>query len=130
MATALLAGDGDRRQAAIEHCVRAKARFVADDPDDTAGTRALLNFGHSFGHAIEAVGGHRVLHGEAVAVGMVLAFDFSVELGLCPAADADRVHAHLRGAGLPTRLGDLGLAGQGPAIVTAMLADKKASAAA
>lgn len=124
----LLAGDGDHRRAAIEHCVRAKARYVADDPDDTAGSRALLNFGHSFGHAIEVVGGHRVLHGEAVSVGMVLAFDFSVELGLCPAANADRVHVHLRGAGLPTCIGDLGLDGQGPAIVTAMLADKKAQA--
>jgi 3-dehydroquinate synthase len=124
----LLAGDGDLRRTAIEHCVRAKARFVAADPNDTSGTRALLNFGHSFGHAIEAVAGHRALHGEAVAVGMVLAFDFSVEGGLCPAADADRVRTHLQAAGLPTRIGDLGLGGQGAAILTAMLADKKARA--
>jgi 3-dehydroquinate synthase len=124
----LLAGNGDRLRTAIEHCVRAKARFVAADPDDTAGTRALLNFGHSFGHAIEAVAGHRVLHGEAVAVGMVFAFAFSVELGLCPAADADRVRAHLQAAGLPARLGDIGLTGRGAAILTAMLTDKKAQA--
>ena len=123
----LLAGDGDLRRAAITHCVRAKARFVAADPDDTSGTRALLNFGHSFGHAIEAVAGHRVLHGEAVAVGMTLACDFSVGLGLCPAADADRVRAHFQAVGLPTRLGDLGLK-EGAAILTAMLADKKAQA--
>lgn len=125
---ALLIDNGGLRRTAIEHCVRAKARFVAADPDDTSGTRALLNFGHSFGHAIEAVAGHRVLHGEAVSLGMVLAFAFSVELGLCPVEAADRVRAHLQSSGLPTRISALGLDGQGTAIVTAMLADKKAQA--
>ena len=90
--------------------------------------RALLNFGHTFGHAIEAVAGHQVLHGEAVAVGMALAFGLSVELNLCPAADAERVRAHLQGAGLPTRLENAGLQACGAAILGAMLADKKAQA--
>ena len=124
----LLAGDGEIRRSAIEHCVRAKNRFVTADPDDTTGIRALLNFGHSFGHAIEAVAGHAVLHGEAVAVGMTLAFDFSTELKLCPAGDAARTRANFQAVGLPTGIGDVGLDGQGAAIFAAMLADKKAEA--
>jgi 3-dehydroquinate synthase len=123
---AVLSGGGIARCAAIEHCVRAKARFVTADPDDSAGTRALLNFGHSFGHAIEAVAGHSVLHGEAVAIGLTMAFDLSTELGLCPSADAERVRSHLQAAGLPTALGDVGLQGQSAATFKAMLSDKKA----
>jgi 3-dehydroquinate synthase len=122
----LLDGDRDMRRVAIERCVRAKARFVTADPDDTAGTRALLNFGHSFGHAIEAVAGHGILHGEAVAIGMALAFELSTELGLCSAADADRMRVHLQAVGLPIRTGDVGLEAQGAAIFRAMLSDKKA----
>jgi 3-dehydroquinate synthase len=124
----LLEGDRETRRSAIEHCVRAKARFVTADPDDTAGTRALLNFGHTFGHAIEALAGHQLPHGEAVAVGMTMAFDFSVELGICPAADVQRVRAHLKALGLPTDRSNAGLEGQGAAILRAMLSDKKASA--
>ena len=120
----LLDVDREVRRLAIEYCVSAKARFVAADPDDTGGTRALLNFGHTFGHAIEALAGHALLHGEAVAVGMALAFAFSVELGICPASDADRVRAHLEAVGLPTRPG----ATDGDAIYRALLSDKKASA--
>ena len=97
---ALLAGDGATRLHAIETCVRAKAALVAGDERDTKGRRALLNFGHSFGHAIEAETGMR--HGEAVAIGMALAFRLSVDRGLCPAADADRAIAHLAAMGLPT----------------------------
>lgn len=124
----LLDGDRETRRSAIEHCVRSKTRFVTADPEDSLGTRALLNLGHTFGHAIEAVAGHDVLHGEAVAIGMMLAFDFSVELSLCPAADAERVRAHLQAAGLPTRLENAGLQARGAAILAAMLADKKAQA--
>ena len=124
----LLESNGDLRREAIEHCVRTKARFVSADPNDTIGTRALLNFGHSFGHAIEAVAGHGVLHGEAVAIGMTLAFEFSVELGLCAHADAERVGAHLRYVGLPTSLGDVSLHAKGAAVFEAMLSDKKAQA--
>jgi 3-dehydroquinate synthase len=125
-AEAVLAGDPAARRAAIEHCVKAKARFVAADPNDTGGTRALLNLGHTFGHAIEALAGGRLLHGEAIAVGMTLAFQFSAELGLCPPDEANRVKAHLGSAGLPTTLAEAGV--QGPAVFDAMLSDKKATA--
>ena len=121
---ALLAGNGIARCAAIEHCVRAKARFVAADPNDTIGTRALLNLGHSFGHAIEAVAGQAMLHGEAVAMGMTLALQFSAELGFCSIDDADRLETHLWAAGLPTTLGKL----DPDAVYAAMLSDKKATA--
>ncbi|MCL6684324.1 3-dehydroquinate synthase [Sphingomonas alba] len=124
---AVIAGAGTARRAAIEHCIRAKARFVSADPEDTLGTRALLNLGHTFGHAIEALAGQNLLHGEAVAIGMVLAFEFSAELGLCPADDTERVKTHLRSAGLPVRIADVGLIG--PAIFAAMRADKKWTAA-
>jgi 3-dehydroquinate synthase len=97
---ALLAGDRAARLHAIETCVRAKTGSVAGDERDTLGRRALLNFGHSFGHAIEAETG--MAHGEAVAIGMVLAFRLSVERGLCPPADLARVTAHLEAIGLPT----------------------------
>lgn len=120
--TYLLAGDRQFHRFAIEHCIRAKARFVTVDPDDTKGTRALLNFGHTFGHAIEALAGHILLHGEAVAIGMALAFAFSVELGICPASDAERVCAHLKAVGLPIRPRVI----EGAAIYRAMLSDKKA----
>jgi 3-dehydroquinate synthase len=122
----VLHGDRIARCAAIEHCVRAKARFVAADPDDKEGTRALLNFGHTFGHAIEALAGHTILHGEAVAVGMALAFQFSETLGHCPADDVRRVQAHLDAAGLPTTLAAVGLGGRQRDLVAVMAHDKKA----
>lgn len=100
---ALLAGDRDARLHAIETCVRAKTALVAGDERDTKGKRALLNFGHSFGHAIEAETGLR--HGEAVAIGMVLALRLSVERGLCPPADLERVVAHFAAVGLPVSTG-------------------------
>jgi 3-dehydroquinate synthase len=97
---ALLAGDAAARLHSIETCVRAKAAIVAEDERETTGRRALLNFGHSFGHAIEAETG--ILHGEAVAIGMAMAFRLSVERGLCPAEESARAIAHLEGMGLPT----------------------------
>lgn len=124
----LLDGDAQARRSAIEHCVRAKARFVAADPDDTNGTRALLNFGHTFGHAIEALAGGALPHGEAVAIGMVMAFDLSTEIANCTQSDAERVRAHLQSIGLPTQLSEIGLRAQRDAMLQAMLADKKASA--
>ena len=96
----LLAGDSAAQLHAIEYCVRAKANYVAGDERDLAGQRALLNFGHSFGHAIEAETG--ILHGEAVAIGMIMAFDLSVERGYCSPSDAERVFRHLEQVGLPT----------------------------
>jgi len=96
---ALLAGNAAARLHAIETCVAAKAALVSGDERDTTGKRALLNFGHSFGHAIEAETGMR--HGEAVAIGMAMALRLSVERGLCPAEDAERAISHLASVGLP-----------------------------
>ena len=74
-----------------------------------AGKRALLNLGHTFAHAFEAIAGYdgRLLHGEAVGTGMVLAYDLAVEMGLCPGQDAGRARAHIAASGLTTRLADL-----------------------
>ena len=98
---ALLAGDEAARLRAVEASVRAKISYVADDERDTKGQRALLNFGHTFGHAVESLSG--LPHGEAVAIGMAMAFRFSASLGLCPEADAKRVEGHLAAVGLPAR---------------------------
>jgi 3-dehydroquinate synthase len=122
-ATTLLAGDDAARLHAIETCVRAKAAIVAEDEMETTGRRALLNFGHTFGHAIEAETGFGMLHGEAVAVGMVLAFRLSAERGLCGDEEAQRVAAHLEAAGLPTRLESA----SAERLVQRMAGDKKAS---
>ena len=100
---ALVGGDVGRRLHAITYAVRSKARTVAEDERES-GKRALLNLGHTFGHAIEAALGYSeaLLHGEAVAIGMVLAFDLSARLGLCPPEDAARVRRHIAAVGLPT----------------------------
>lgn len=124
----ILDGNRPARRTAIEHCARAKARLVAADPGDTNGQRALLNLGHTFGHAIEALAGNSVLHGEAVAVGMCLAFHFSEFLGLSPSADDRRLRKHLAAIGLPTSLPEVGLAGRGRELLTMMAHDKKAAA--
>jgi 3-dehydroquinate synthase len=107
---AVLAGDAAARTYAIEQNCLAKARIVAADERETTDLRALLNLGHTFGHALEAETGFGpdLLHGEAVAAGMALAFDLSVRLGLCPAADAARVRTHLGSVGLPMRLRAIG----------------------
>jgi len=99
---------GPAREHAIAVCCRAKAGIVARDERES-GERALLNLGHTFGHALEAAAGYsdRLLHGEAVALGMVLAFEFSARRGLVDGAQAARAAAHLAAAGLPTRLGDV-----------------------
>ncbi len=91
------------RRAIVTSC-EAKARIVAADEKE-GGVRALLNLGHTFGHALEAEMGYgdRLLHGEAVSIGMTLAFELSARLGHCPAPDASRVAAHLAAVGLPTR---------------------------
>ncbi len=96
------------REHAIAVCCRAKAAIVARDERET-GERALLNLGHTFGHALEAGAGFssRLLHGEAVALGMALAFEFSARKGLISAADAARACAHLAAVGLPTHLKDV-----------------------
>jgi 3-dehydroquinate synthase len=96
------------REHAIAVCCRGKADIVARDERET-GERALLNLGHTFGHALEAGCGFsdRLLHGEAVSLGMALAFEFSAQKGLLAASDADRAIAHLAAVGLPTHLKDV-----------------------
>ncbi len=96
------------REHAIAVCCRGKAGIVARDERET-GERALLNLGHTFGHALEAGAGFsdRLLHGEAVALGIVLAFEFSARKGLISDADAARARAHLAAVGLPTHVGQV-----------------------
>ena len=120
----LLAGHHEYREEAIWQSVAAKARMVEADITDRNGARALLNFGHTFGHALESAAGlGTLLHGEAVAVGMVLAFDLSAELGLCPHDDARRVRAHLAAVGLPTTIAETGV--DRAALLPLMRTDKK-----
>jgi 3-dehydroquinate synthase len=122
---------GTAREQAIATSCRAKAAIVARDERETA-ERALLNLGHTFGHALEAVTGFsdRLFHGEGVAVGMALAAEFSASLGMIPRAAADRIARHLACVGLPTHLQDIaGFAQDGPAdadaLVALMAQDKK-----
>ena len=120
----VLAGHAENLPHAIAHAVTAKVRLVAGDERDRTGQRALLNLGHSFAHAIEAEAGlGRVLHGEAVAVGMVLALRFSAALGHCGESEAGRVEALLAKAGLPTTLAAAGVRGE--ALLAPMVRDKK-----
>ena len=121
----LIDSDAKVREHGIATSVAFKAAIVAEDERETTGRRALLNLGHTFAHALEAETGFSdaLLHGEAVALGMVLAFRFSAERGLCSTADADRVAAHLGAVGLPTRLEF----GTGAALAAHMANDKKAS---
>ncbi len=114
---------------AIERAVAIKARIVAADERES-GERALLNLGHTFGHAFEAEAGfgETLKHGEAVGLGCALAFRFSAELGLCPGQDATRAVAAVTAAGLPAQVADLA-GGPYPAraLVGHMAQDKKAS---
>jgi len=100
----VLAGERDAQRYAIAESCRAKAAVVAADERE-AGRRALLNLGHTFGHALEAVCGYdsRLLHGEAVSMGLVMAFELSVRLGHARTADAERLRRHLETVGLPVR---------------------------
>ena len=126
---AVIAGDPDARAHAVSRSITAKARVVAADPTERRDIRALLNLGHTFGHALEAERGYDggLLHGEAVATGMALAFGFAVSIGQCPASDAARVSAHLRAMGLPVTLADAGIDASGAKLAAHMAHDKKAS---
>jgi len=122
-----LAGDSDALIHAVAHSCRMKAAIVARDERET-GERALLNLGHTFGHALEAATGFsdRLIHGEGVAIGMALAFQLSVRLGLAPGQDAERFVRHLKAAGLPSAISDI--PGPRPAtddLIAAMGHDKK-----
>ncbi len=109
----LIAGDGAERRRAVEVSCRAKAAIVAADEREAAaderGGRALLNFGHTFAHALEAETGYstRLLHGEAVAIGTIMALSLSHRLGLCRADEVERVRRHFLAVGLPTGLSDI-----------------------
>ena len=126
-AAAMLAGDLALRQYAVAQSVVAKAAIVAEDEFETTGRRALLNLGHTFGHALEAETGFgdRLLHGEGVALGMVLAARFSAARGLMPRDEATRIAAHIAQVGLPADIRTLGLNVTGEALAAHMLHDKK-----
>ena len=124
----IMRGNADARIRAIRTSCEAKARIVAEDETET-GVRALLNLGHTFGHALEAATGYsqRLLHGEAVAIGMVQAFRFSERQQLCPPGVAERVAKHLKGVGLPVHASQI--PGQLPppaTLLDIMRQDKKA----
>jgi 3-dehydroquinate synthase len=124
---ALAAGDGAARRAAVRRAVAMKAAIVARDETEE-GERALLNLGHTFGHALEAATGYgpRLLHGEGVAIGCALAFDLSARLGLCPQEAPSRVRAHLAAMGMKADLGAIeGALPDDDALMTLMAQDKK-----
>ena len=107
-AGAMVAGEATLRQYAVRRSVEMKAGIVARDETEE-GERALLNLGHTFCHALEKATGYsdRLLHGEGVAIGCVLAFDLSARLGLCAQEDPSRVRAHMQALGLKTRLSEI-----------------------
>ncbi|TPI36606.1 3-dehydroquinate synthase [Mesorhizobium sp. B3-1-9] len=121
---------GPARVEAIAEACRAKADVVARDEFET-GDRALLNLGHTFGHALEAAtryDGARLVHGEGVAIGMALAHRFSARLNLASPDDAERVEAHLRAVGLPWRMADIpGELPDAEALLGFITQDKKVS---
>lgn len=125
----VLAGRRAAQEYAIETSVKSKAAIVEADERETDDQRALLNLGHTFGHALEAEHGFsdRLLHGEAVAAGMALAFRYSQRIGLCPPDDAQRVAKHLQQVGLPYDLASSGTKASGEQLVSHMLHDKKMS---
>jgi len=126
----VLAGDATAQEYAVTESVKAKARIVAEDERETTGTRALLNLGHTFGHALEAQTGfsERLLHGEGVALGMVLAARYSARRGYISHEDAARIAAAVDAAGLATGIATLGLNCTGRQLADHMLHDKKMDA--
>lgn len=127
---AVLRGESGKREYAVAHSIAAKARIVADDERETSGLRALLNLGHTFGHALEAETGFsdRLLHGEAVALGLVLAARYSARHELMPKASAEHVASHFASIGMRSELSRLGLECDGTGLVRHMAHDKKMEA--
>ena len=124
----LLSGDLQARTHAIATSCRSKARIVAQDERES-GVRALLNLGHTFGHALEAFANYdgSLLHGEGISIGMVMAYELSEQLGLCKKGATARVEQHFKTVGLPTRISDISTK-DGPhadALLNAMAQDKK-----
>ncbi len=128
-AAAVVGGDRETQAEAIHRACAFKAAVVGDDEreEKPSDGRALLNLGHTFGHALEAEFGYRggLLHGEAVAVGLGLAFRLSARLGLCGADEAEQVIAHLAGVGLPAELGTLNRRFTADSLIGHMRRDKK-----
>ncbi len=129
-ASRALHGEADAIVHTVAHACRMKADIVERDERE-AGVRALLNLGHTFGHALETATGFsdRLLHGEGVAIGTALAFRLSAALGLCSEDDATRLIRHLKAVGLPAEISDI--PGERPSpevLIVAMAHDKKAKA--
>lgn len=125
-AESILQGDRAARMQAVETSCRAKAQIVGADELESA-DRALLNLGHTFGHALEKATGYgdTLLHGEAVAIGCMMAFDLSVNMGLCPPQDRDRVRSHLEALGLLVNLHALDVAWDAAELTSYCYQDKK-----
>jgi 3-dehydroquinate synthase len=124
----VLAREPSALLAAVRRSIEMKAEIVAADEKES-GSRALLNLGHTFAHALEAETGYgdALKHGEAVGIGCAMAFRFSAELGLCPGQDAHRVERAIAAAGLPASLSALsGHPFQADALIAHMAQDKKA----
>ena len=124
---ALAQGDGTARVEAVRRAVQMKADIVVRDETEQ-GERALLNLGHTFGHALEAATGYsdRLLHGEGVAIGCTLAFELSSRIGLCAQEAPSRVRAHLREMGMKVDLADIdGDLPDAEALLALMGQDKK-----
>lgn len=126
----VIAGERDALEYAVTESVKAKARIVAEDERETTGRRALLNLGHTFGHALEAETGFsdRLLHGEGVALGMVLAARYSARKDYISQQDAVRITRAIAASGLPSEVSSLGLNCSGKELAAHMLHDKKMDA--
>jgi len=124
----ILALKGEVLRPAIEISCQSKANIVAQDERES-GARALLNLGHTFAHALELAAGYdgSLLHGEAVGIGMVLAFKLSCKMGLCPEEDVQRVQTHLSSVELKTSVAETGIKASAQELVAMMQGDKKAS---
>ncbi len=126
-AGAMLEGDAALLTQAILTCCAAKAAIVEADEKER-NVRALLNLGHTFGHALEAETGFgdTLLHGEAVAIGMMMAFEFSASIGLCPASDVEKIKAHYKKTCLPSSPKDVRATWNVAALMEHFTRDKKA----
>ena len=123
---AIFTGGPERVESVRQSCIAKAAVVAADEREE--GSRALLNLGHTFGHALEAAVGYdakRLVHGEGVAIGTVVAHRFSAKLGLCPPADAERCAAHFAAVGLPTRISEIPGAPLGVATLMAGIGQDK-----
>ncbi len=128
-AEAVLNNDGPERRVAVMRSCAAKARIVSQDERES-GKRALLNLGHTFGHALEAETGYgtKLLHGEAVAMGMVIAHDVCGAMGMAPAGEKDRIVSHLKSVGLPVYASEVpGMHWDIDRLINHMSRDKKVS---